>query len=136
MLKLAVNRSLTLEPTTIQPQFFIERRRFPRLNFTEPVRFRDVFKPQEGYSGAVARDLSAGGIRMTTHTFLAKNSRLVVLLDLPGLARPVRTISRIAWVQEESFSDHRHKCGLEFVGIAREDREAVAGHVERGGVVS
>ena len=109
-----------------------ERRRFQRLNYTDPVQFRDVLKPGESYSGAVARDLSAGGVRMTTWTFLPKDGRLVVTLTLPGRTQPVRAISRIAWTQKERSSLERYECGLEFIGISPEDREAVAGHVERG----
>ncbi|MBI3312035.1 MAG: PilZ domain-containing protein [Candidatus Omnitrophica bacterium] len=107
-----------------------ERRRYLRLNFREPIRFRDVFKPH-AYSGALARDLSAGGLRMSAQEFLPKDSKLVVVLDLPGVREPVRTISRVAWMQKERTSD-RYDCGLEFVGISREDQEIIAGHIERG----
>ena len=118
-------------PTDWSATPLLERRRFSRLNFPEPLRFRNVFKPHEDYSGALARDLSARGVSITIHTFLPKDARLVVLLDLPELAQSMRIIGRVCWVQKEAASE-RFECGLEFIVMAPEDHMRLADYVERG----
>ena len=112
-------------------QGLIERRQTPRLNFAEPVQFRNVLKPHELYSGSVAKDLSAGGIRIRSEAILAKEERLLVQVSLPGSRRLIRAIACVAWDSERSFGSDA-EAGLQFVGITPEDREAIAGFVERG----
>lgn len=107
-----------------------ERRRFPRLNYFESVRFRDVFNPHS-FCGSLARDLSVGGVRVTTEEFLPKDHRVVLLLQLPGVQETIRAISRVAWVRKEQASE-RFECGLEFIGISPRDQGLLAAHVERG----
>ena len=113
-----------------------ERRRHRRLNFTEPVSFRNVFNPHESFTEAVSRDVSAGGVRLISSKFIPKDSRVVLVLTLPGELRPMRMISRVAWVKEQSYLGESYDYGLEFVEINREDQEVVAGYVERGVVRS
>ncbi len=108
-----------------------ERRRLPRLKLTVPAQFRNVLKPQEAFAGALCTDLSADGIRVTATSFLPRNARLVLLLSLPKLLKPVRTIVRVVWVQEQRFSEGC-QCGFQFVEIISEDRETIAAYVERG----
>ena len=109
-----------------------ERRRYPRLNFTGPVSFRDVFNPHESFTGAVCRDVSAGGVRLIGSKFVPEDSRVVLVLTIPGELRPMRMISRVAWVKEQSALGESYDCGLEFIEINPGDQEIVAGYVERG----
>lgn len=112
----------------------VERRRQPRLNFTEPVQFRDLLKAQSLFYGSLSRDLSAGGLRVRGYTPMAKGNRLLLLLDLPGLRRVVRAITRVAW-QSRLPADSGYETGLQFIEIAPEDRDSIAGWVERGVVL-
>lgn len=66
---------------------------------------------------------------MTTETFLPKDSRLVLLLSLPGLLKPIRMICRVMWVQQQRFGDH-YDCGVEFIEITPEDRQEIIRYVE------
>lgn len=112
-------------------QSFIERRRQPRLNFTEPIQFRRLLKPEEAYSGSLGRDLSAGGLRIQSATPLAKDDRFVLLLALPDSPRVIRAISQVIWNSQRSFSSGQ-EAGLQFIEITSEDRDSIAGFVERG----
>lgn len=109
-----------------------ERRRYPRLQCSAEVRFRDLYKPHEKFSGSVAQDLSAGGLRVVAARFLPQGTRLVALVSLPGVApQEVRAICRVAWVRE-ARSLAGCGFGLEFIEINPQDRERLAGCVERG----
>lgn len=112
-----------------------ERRRFPRVKAGLPVEFRQLTQPERQMAGSLSRDLSAGGVRLTTSRFLARDSRLVVLFTPPGAGRQIRAVARVAWVQERPFGEFCD-CGLEFVEITAEDQGTIAGLVERGAVLS
>ncbi len=108
----------------------VERRQFPRLSFHSPVQFRNVLKPQEPFSGSLSKDLSAGGLSITTDQFLPRDTRLVLLVSLPILLKPVRTIGRILWIKQR-FGE-TYDCGVQFLEMNTEDRDAIAAYVERG----
>ena len=108
----------------------VERRRLPRLKCSAPIQFRSVLKPQDPFAGSLSRDLSASGIRMTAPSFLPVEARLVLLLSLPHLLKPIRTIARVVWVQEQPFTE-TYDCGMQFLELAPEDRTAIAQYVER-----
>ncbi len=115
----------------ISTQSLIERRQQWRSNFTEPVQYRNVFKPHEAYSGSLARDLSVGGLQISTAVPLAKNDRLVLRLSLPDFPREIRVIARVAWQRQRPFGSACEH-GLQFIEITSEDRDSIAGFVERG----
>lgn len=108
-----------------------ERRRLPRLKLTAPIQFRNVLKPQEPFAGALCTDLSADGVRMKATSFLPRDARLVMLISLPKLLKPVRMIVRVVWMQQQRFSGGCD-CGFQFVEIIPKDRETIATYVERG----
>lgn len=110
-----------------------ERRGLPRLRCASAVQFRALLKTHELFTGSLSKDVSAGGVRLTTTTFLPKDARLVLLLSLPGDLTPIRAISRVAWTEEKAYSAG-YESGLQFTGILPEDRDAIAGFVERGPV--
>ena len=112
-----------------------ERRRFPRVKAGLPVEFRPLTQPGLRLAGSLSQNLSAGGVRLTTSRFLARDSRHVVLFTPPGAGRQIRAVARVSWVQERPFGDFCD-CGLEFVEITPEDQGTLAGLAERGAVVS
>jgi len=116
-------------PTQLEP--LVERRQHPRLPYAEPTQYRDVFKPHELFAGSLPKDLSAGGLRLTTPRFIAKDSRLVVLFCLPDSLRQIRTICRVVWERAHPFGGG-YEYGLQFIEMTADDKEAIAGFVERG----
>ncbi len=120
---------MEVKPTTREP--LAERRRYPRLKYTNAIQYRDVFKPRPLLFGCVSRDLSAGGLRVTASRTLPKDARLVVLLSLPDSFRQVRAISRVIW-QSQLPRGTAYEYGLQFIEITDEDRNAIADYVERG----
>ena len=108
-----------------------ERRRQKRLNFTQPIQFRDVLKANSLFYGSLSRDLSSGGAKICNYAPLAKGDRLLLLLDLPGSRQLVRAVSQVAWQSQRPFGSG-YETGLQFIEIASEDRDLVASYVERG----
>lgn len=113
----------------------VERRRYMRLNSHAPVQFRNVLKPQEQFDGTLSKDLSAGGLCMTTESFISPESRLVLLVSLPGTLKSIRLICQVAWTQQQRFADG-YECGVEFIEINPEDRQEIDAFVQRAREVS
>lgn len=109
----------------------IERRRQPRLNFTEPIQFRNLLKPDSLFHGSLACDLSIGGLRIRNFTPMVKGDQLVLLMALPGSRPLIRVVARVAWQIQRPFSSG-YETGLQFVGIDPDDWDSIAGFVERG----
>lgn len=120
-----------MQSESFSTQGLLERRLLPRLNFKEAVQFRNLLKSNEVFSGSLSRDLSAGGLRITTAAPFAKDARLVLLLALPGASPVIRAISKVAWNTQKPFGGG-YESGLQFIEITSEDRNSIAGFVERG----
>jgi len=115
----------------VEPMPGAERRAFPRLFRSTEVKFRNFLKPHKEFRGTLSKDISAGGLRVSAETFLAKDDRLVLLVELPGYPEPIRTIGQVAWQRHRSHSDV-YEFGVEFLEITDHDQEAIATYVERG----
>ena len=99
------------------------------------VEFRRLTEPGQALDGSLSRDMSAGGVQLTTSRFLAKDSQVVVLFSPPGTGRQLRAVARVGWTRERPMGGV-FDCGLEFVEISSQDRDAIAGLVERGAVLA
>ncbi len=117
-----------MEKTLGIPEHPPEWRQFPRLKVSVPIQFRSVLKPHDPFAGSLSKDLSAGGVRLTSPTFLPKEARLVVVLSLPN-ARQVRAIGRVAWVKGQSLSE-TYDSGIQFIEIESEDQRMIKEYVE------
>ena len=65
---------------------------------------------------------------MTTNALLPKDTKLVVLLSIPG-APPLRAIVQVAWTQVQRFGT-AFVSGLRFIAILPEDQELLAKYVK------
>ena len=111
--------------------FSVDRRRFPRLPVSSSVQFRNVLKPDDSFIGSLVKDLSVGGVGLAAYTFIPKETRLVLLLSLPGLLRPIRTVGRVAWMQQRRLAE-TYNVGVQFIEVIPDDRERIAEYVEQG----
>lgn len=88
------------------------RRQFPRFSFDHPVSCRTSMMSEA--SGALSRDISSGGIRMTVNEFMPIGSQLEMAIFLPALGREVQIKGRVAWIRENSYSE-RFDIGVSFI---------------------
>ena len=94
-----------------------ERRQYPRVNTTMSIQYRGIRQASDSVMGAIARDISSGGIRVLVNEFVSVFTRLVVEVAIPSTPKAVRVISKVAWMQ--------------FLDMAEEDRRNIAEFVER-----
>jgi c-di-GMP-binding flagellar brake protein YcgR len=89
-----------------------ERRRFPRISISFPVECN--LAPKKSYFYTVCKDLSSGGLKIVSDTFLAKGSTIKINLNLVNQMVPAK--ARVAWCNKERFGD-RYTAGLEITEI-------------------
>ena len=88
------------------------RRQFPRFEFDKPVQYH----PKQGVDskGALAHDISMGGIKITVHEFMPLGSVLELGIYVAELGRNVAVKGKVVWIRENIYSE-RFDIGLEFI---------------------
>ncbi|MBD3296955.1 MAG: hypothetical protein GF392_06255 [Candidatus Omnitrophica bacterium] len=108
----------------------VEQRKFPRVKTHIPVRFRKL-REGAGIDGAssITKNLSQGGIRFRTGDFISMACRLILELDLPMFTKPVKAISKVAWIRKTPSGDD-YEVGNQFLEISRKDKELISEYVD------
>ncbi len=106
-----------------------ERRRFQRVDSNLPVRYRNL-KTATIPMGSLTKDISEGGIRFKTGEFISLACRLVVEITLPTVHRPIKAISKVAWIRKTSSGD-QYELGNQFLEISKEDKAIITDYVNR-----
>lgn len=107
-----------------------ERRRFTRFNVRVPVQYKNVKTPSESLIGALTKNISEGGIRFIGNEFLSLANRLLLTVNLPAPSRPIKVISKIAWISKIPMGD-QYEIGNQFLTMSDEDRKELKSFVER-----
>lgn len=102
-----------------------ERRRFTRLRSNNTLHY--VLKPDGNYANTITQDISEGGVRITTHQFIPKLSRMIIQLSLET-DKVIDITGKVAWSQQVPFSD-RYQAGLEFMDVNPKIREDIAKYI-------
>ncbi|MDP3730865.1 MAG: PilZ domain-containing protein [Candidatus Omnitrophota bacterium] len=106
-----------------------ERRRFQRIDSALPLRYKNL-KTATVPMGSITKDISEGGISFKTNEFISLACRLVVEVTLPTAQRPVKAISKVAWIRKLS-SGEQYELGNQFLEISKEDRSIITDYVSR-----
>lgn len=106
-----------------------ERRRSQRIDSNLPVRYRNL-RMATIPMGSLTKDISEGGIRFKTNEFISLACRLVVEITLPTIQRPIKAISKVAWIRKTSSGDE-YELGNQFLEISKEDRALITDYVNR-----
>lgn len=94
------------------------RRQFPRLKMSYPVRFEVVGQPL--MANAISNNLSLGGAGLINNRFLPPRTQLKVQISLPS--RILNSTARVAWSAPMARSD-RYSTGVEFTDIDQKDKK-------------
>ena len=108
---------------------FREKRRFPRIESRFPLKYKDLKLTGDEFRGTVTKNVSEGGVRFRSDRFISLACRLVVELNVPGLAKPVRAISKITWIKKLPAGDD-YEVGNQFLEISREDMNIIQDFVK------
>lgn len=95
------------------------RRSVPRVPLLTQVEERRENFSTLGWT----KDISAGGLSISTQQTLALGTTVVVRFGLPGRTRAIEAAGRVAWVVPGK------SMGIGFLGLLEEDRQCVADYV-------
>jgi Tfp pilus assembly protein PilZ len=107
-----------------------EKRSSPRINARVPVQFKDIQRPIETYTGSITKDISSGGLRFSSNEFLSIFTRLLLEVSVPSFSRPVKAISKVAWIQKVPRSN-QYNVGLQFMDMTEEDKKALNSFISK-----
>lgn len=107
-----------------------EKRRHLRVDSKLPIEYRDLRKGSLLPKGSLTRNISEGGICFQSKEFMSLACRLVVEIRLPNVPKPIKAISKIAWVKRLPTSD-QYELGNQFLEIAKEDKAHILNFINR-----
>jgi c-di-GMP-binding flagellar brake protein YcgR len=107
-----------------------EKRSSPRINAHIPLQFKDIQRPIETYTGSLTKDISEGGVRFTSNGFLSIFTRLMLEISVPSFSRPLKAISKVAWIQKVPRSS-QYNVGLQFMDMTEDDRKHLASFISK-----
>ena len=105
----------------------IERRRFQRAESNLPVKYRNL-KMAATPAGSLTKNISEGGIRFKTNEFISLACRLVVEINIPTVQRPIKAISKVAWIRRLPSTD-QYEMGNQFLEMTKEDKSRIADYI-------
>ena len=108
----------------------LDKRKFPRVKTHIPVRIKKLKGGPAAWEGesSVTKNLSTGGIRFRTSDFISMACRLILELDIPMFTKPVKAISKVAWIRKMP-SGEDYEVGNHFLEMSKEDKELVSEYV-------
>ena len=106
------------------------KRRYKRVDFSVPVAYKNLRMPTELPAGSVTRNLSEGGVCFQTSKFISLACRLVVEISIPTALKPIKAISKVAWIRRMPLSD-QYELGNQFLEITKEDKANILSFVNQ-----
>lgn len=109
---------------------FSEKRKYPRIKTHIPVRYRKLREgagAAAGY-GSLSKDVSEGGVHFRTNEFISMACRLILELDIPMLTKPIKAISKVAWIRKSNAGDD-YEVGNQFLEMSKKDKELINEYV-------
>ena len=107
-----------------------ERRRTQRVEYKLPLQYKNLRSTGVSPVGSLSRDIGAGGVRFKSREFISLACRLVVEITLPTAAKPIKAISKVAWIKKIPASDE-YELGNQFLDMTKEDKSHVAEFIEK-----
>jgi Tfp pilus assembly protein PilZ len=112
-----------------------ERRRFARVPFDRPAQAEPIPQslPNNAYH-LLSADLREGGVRLSSPQFFPLESLVLLDLETPRPAEPIRAVGRVAWAEQVAYEDRWH-VGVEFAELSDEARAQLRKLVNKRQVV-
>jgi hypothetical protein len=102
-----------------------EKRRFPRLELSLPLRYQIRGMPE--FNNAVSDNFSVGGVSFINDKFIAPNTAL--MLEINILSRILNPVGRVVWSYNVSRSD-KYKLGIEFLELDPADKNYISDYID------
>ena len=101
-----------------------EKRRYPRIPFEMPLRYKKQKDAEQVPIGTITRNISNGGACFVAKEFFTLATRLVLQINIPGKPHPVKAISKVAWISKDPSEGH-FLIGTVFLGATKSDKSAL-----------
>ena len=112
-----------------QTDSIVEKRRFQRMDSSLPLKYKNL-KTATIPMESITKDIGEGGIRFKTSEFISLACRLVVEITLPMVPKPIKAISKVAWIRKLS-SGEQYELGNQFLDISKEDKALIVDYMGR-----
>jgi c-di-GMP-binding flagellar brake protein YcgR len=106
-----------------------EKRRYKRLESVVPLQYRNLKKSAEVSKGSLTKNIGEGGICFKTSEFISLACRLVIELELPAVPKPIKAISKVAWIRKLPTAN-LYEIGNQFLEMSKEDKKSVINFIE------
>ena len=110
-----------------QSSNFTERRRYLRRDSNLPLRYRNL-RTATVPIGSLTKNIGEGGVRFKTNEFISLACRLILEISLPTAARPIKAISKVAWIKKISSGD-QYELGNQFLEISKDDKILITDYI-------
>ncbi len=107
-----------------------EKRRYQRVGSNLPLQYKDLKKSTELPTGSLTSNISEGGVCFKSNEFISLACRLVVHITLPTVPKPIKAISKVAWIRKVPLSE-QYELGNQFLNIAKEDKDHITEFVTK-----
>ncbi len=101
-----------------------EQRRFRRVGADLSLEYRDLRKASELPKNSLLRNISEGGVCFNTGEFMSLACRLVLSITLPNSDKPIKAISKVAWIKRLPMND-QYELGNQFLEISKQDKAQI-----------
>ena len=105
-----------------------EKRRYKRIGTSLALEYRDLKKATELPKGSLLKNISEGGVCFSSKQFMSLACRLILNISLPNSTRPIKAISKVAWIRRLPLGD-QYELGNQFLEIAKEDKAQIVDFV-------
>lgn len=105
-----------------------DKRRYKRVESALPVQFRNLRGTGGSITGSLSHNISEGGVCLMSKDFISLACRLVVEINLPELSKPIKAISKIAWIKKIPTKE-QYVLGNQFLEMTKEDKAHVINFV-------
>lgn len=99
----------------------MNRRRYYRFSVNLEVKYR-ILESLKDYQGSLTEDMCEEGIRINLPEFIKPDTRLELVVKIPGESRPLAAIGRVAWIKKAVLSDF-YTAGINFLHINARNKE-------------
>ncbi len=108
---------------------FSEKRKNRRIDIRLPIAYKQLRRMESSPRGVLTKNLSTGGVRFHTDNFISLSCRMVIELTIPSMAKPLRAISKVAWIRKLPNSAS-FEIGNQFLDMSKDDKNLISDYVE------
>ena len=105
---------------------YIEKEKRQHIRFPVAAALRYQIRGVQEFGSALTKNISRGGVSFIVDRFIKPDTH--ILLNFNILSRNISSVATVRWAENLPHSD-RYQLGLEFEGLAAEDKTYISDYV-------